>query len=291
MPAAIASGLPPKVEPWVPGVMPLAASAVASTAPIGKPRAEPLGQRHDVGRHAELLIAEQLAEPADAGLHLVEREQQAVLVAELRAAPGRTAAAPMRTPPSPCTGSIRMPAVSGVIARLTASRSPSGTWSKPSIAGPKPSRCFLFLAAASVASVRPWNAAFEGDDAVALGMAVRRLVLAHHLDDAFHRLGAGIGEEHHVGEAHGAQPVGQPLALGNAVEVGDVDDLLGLLGDRLDQMRMRMAERIDRDAGGEIEIALAVGRDQPNALAPLESEVDPRVGRQHRCDVTTAHLR
>ena len=37
LPAAIASGLPPKVEPWVPAVMPLAASAVASTAPIGNP--------------------------------------------------------------------------------------------------------------------------------------------------------------------------------------------------------------------------------------------------------------
>ena len=35
-------------------------------------RAEPLGEPHHVGRHAELLIAEHLAEPADAGLHLVE---------------------------------------------------------------------------------------------------------------------------------------------------------------------------------------------------------------------------
>ncbi len=32
-----------------------------------------------------------------------------------------------RTPPSPWTGSIMMPAVSEVIARLTASTSPSGT--------------------------------------------------------------------------------------------------------------------------------------------------------------------
>ena len=45
-------------------------------------RAETLGQRHDVGRDAELLVAEHLAEPADAGLHLVEGEQQALLVAE-----------------------------------------------------------------------------------------------------------------------------------------------------------------------------------------------------------------
>src|SRR6185437_531418 len=35
--AAIASGLPPKVEPCEPGVMPEAASAVARHAPIGKP--------------------------------------------------------------------------------------------------------------------------------------------------------------------------------------------------------------------------------------------------------------
>ena len=39
---------------------------------------------------------------------------------------------------------------------------------------------------------------------------------------------------------------------------------------------MRVAERVDRDAGGEIEIALAVGGDEPRALAALESEVDTR---------------
>ena len=49
--------------------------------------AEPLGEPHHVGRHAELLIAEHLAEPADAGLHLVEAEQQAALVADLAQRP------------------------------------------------------------------------------------------------------------------------------------------------------------------------------------------------------------
>jgi hypothetical protein len=34
-----------------------------------------------------------------------------------------------------------------------------------------------------------------------------------------------------------------------------------------------MTERIDRDAAGEIEITLTVGRDQPRALAALEAEV------------------
>ena len=63
----------------------------------------------------------------------------------------------------------------------------------------------------------------------------------------------------------------------------------GLLADRRDQMRMRVAERIDRDARGEIEIALAVGRDQPGALAPLEGEVDPRIGRQQMRRPVLAH--
>jgi hypothetical protein len=77
-----------------------------------------------------------------------------------------------------------------------------------------------------------------------------------------------------------AQPLGQPLAFGNAVEVGDVPDLLCLLGERLDELRMRVAERVDRDAAGEIEIAIAVLRDQPGALTPLESEIDTGVSRQ-----------
>ena len=61
--------------------------------------------------------------------------------------------------------------------------------------------------------------------------------------------------------------------------------LLRLLGQGRDQMRMGVAERVDGDAGGKIEIALAVGRDQPYAFAPLKGEVDTaKVG--IRCDVT-----
>ncbi len=109
--------------------------------------------------------------------------------------------------------------------------------------------------------------ALVGDDAVALRPAARRLVLARHLDGAFHGLGAGIGEKHHVRETGGAQAGGQPLALRDAVEVGDVPDLAGLLGDRGDQTRMGMAERVHRHPGGEIEVAIAVGGDEPSALA------------------------
>ena len=48
-------------------------------------------------------------------------------------------------------------------------------------------------------------------------------------------------------------------------------ELAGLLGERGDQMRMAVAERVDRDAAGEIEIALAVGGDQP-APSPVSKD-------------------
>ena len=103
---------------------------------------------------------------------------------------------------------------------------------------------------------------------------------ARHLDRAFHRLGAGIGEEHQVREGRLAQARRQPFGLRDAIEVGDVPERARLLGHGGDEMRMRVPERIHGDARGEIEIALAVGRDQPAALAALESEVDPGIGRQ-----------
>jgi hypothetical protein len=41
-----------------------------------------------------------------------------------------------------------------------------------------------------------------------------------------------------------------------------------------------MAESIDRNARCKIEIPVARGRIEPNALAPLKSEVDTRIRRQ-----------
>ena len=63
--------------------MPFAASAVPRQAPSGKPPPMPLATAMMSGVIAGALIGEQLAGAADAGLHLVEDQQQPVLVAEL----------------------------------------------------------------------------------------------------------------------------------------------------------------------------------------------------------------
>ena len=133
---------------------------------------------------------------------------------------------------------MTMPAVSGVIARLERLEVAERNLVEAFHGRTEAVEMLLVLGRRERRQGPAVERALEADDAVALGMAVGGLVLAHHLDDAFHRLGAGIGEKHLVGEGHRAQPLGQPLAFGDAIEIGDVDDLLGLLGDRLDHMRM-----------------------------------------------------
>jgi hypothetical protein len=61
-----------------------------------------------------------------------------------------------------------------------------------------------------------------------------------------------------------------------------VPQLARLSAQGLDQMRMRVAETIDRDAGAEIEVALALARDQPHALPPLEGDIGARIDGQQR---------
>src|ERR1700720_3931254 len=99
--------------------------------------------------------------------------------------------------------------------------------------------------------------------------------MAHELDHAFHRFRAGIAEENEVGKTLIAKPRGELLAVRALEQVRHVPELGRLLLKGGDKMRMRMSERVHRHAGREIEIALAVGRDQPAAFAALETEIDP----------------
>lgn len=122
----------------------------------------------------------------------------------------------------------------------------------------------------------------KGDEAVALGRSLPRLIAPRHLDRAFNRLGARIGEEHIVSEARLAKPRRKPLLARDAVQVRDVPELLRLLAQRLDQVGVGVAKRGHGDARGEVEKALAFRGEEIGAFPALEGKTAAGIGRQER---------
>ena len=208
----------------MPGTMPLAASSVARNAPTGKAAADALGDRHDVGRDARPLVGEQLAGAAHAALHLVEDEQQAVLVAQLAQALQELVGADAHA-------ALALHRLDHDGGRLGPDRLLDGLQvaERHEIeARRRLAEAFQILLVAGGGDGGERAAvegALEGDDAPALGMAVGEVVAPRQLDGALAGLGAGIAEEHLVGEGRLAQPLGQPLLAGDAVEVGAVPEL------------------------------------------------------------------
>lgn len=93
------------------------------------------------------------------------------------------------------------------------------------------------------------------------------------LEGALVGLGAGIAE---VDPAVPAEALEQPLGerdgrLGDE-QVGDVAEGGDLAADGLDDGRVGVAERVDRDAADEVEVLGAVGVPQPGALAAHEGQ-------------------
>ncbi len=239
-----------------------------------KAAAERLRQRHHVRRHADALVGEEIAGAAHAGLHLVERQQQAVLVTEL-------------------AQRFEEGLWRGAHAALALHRLDQDT------RGVRPDRLLhrFEIAMRHLVEAVHWRAkafeifggagggeraeraavkrALEGDKPITLGMPLGELIAAHDLDHAFHRLGAGIAEEHQVGKALLAEPRGKLVAIRALEQVRHVPEFCRLFLQRLDQVRMAMTQRVHRDARGEVEIALAIGCGQPAALAAFEAEIDP----------------
>ena len=74
------------------------------------------------------------------------------------------------------------------------------------------------------------------------------------------------------------QPGGQ-LGVGLGVEqVGDVAHLHGLVVDGLGPGLVGVAQGADADAGGEVDILLALGVPEGGALAVVDGHLVPRVG-------------
>ena len=127
----------------------------------------------------------------------------------------------------------------------------------------------------------------EAHDLNPFGCALVEPVLARHLDGQLAGLGARIGEEHRVGKGMFDQPIGQFLLLFNGIQIRHMPELARLIGQRLDQIGVRMAQRVHRDACAHIQKPLPVAGDQPAAFAALETQRRAGVGGQYCRDHRT----
>jgi hypothetical protein len=231
-------------------------------------------QRHHIRRNADALICKQVAGAAHAGLHLVEDQQQAIVVAQLtqrfeKGVRRRAYAALALQRFDQDARGVRTDCASDGF-EIAERHLIEAIQRRP-----KTLEIFGGPGRGQRRQRAPVKRAVEGDDAIALRVAFGGVMSARDLDRAFHRLGAGVREKHQVGKARFAQPCREPLAIRTLEQVRHVPQFRRLFLQRCDQMRMGVAQRIHRDARGEIEIAFAVGRYQPRAFAALEAEIDP----------------
>ena len=120
--------------------------------------AEGLGHGDDVGPHAEVLEAEPLAGAAEAGLHLVDDEQQRRARRRGGARPAKYSGVAGLTPPSPCTGSSSTaPTTVGSMAAVQGVEVVPGHVAEALGQGLERLVLLGLAGGGSVARVRPWN--------------------------------------------------------------------------------------------------------------------------------------
>ena len=111
------------------------------------------------------------------------------------------------------------------------------------------------------------EAVHQRDDRGAVLVVVVHAVLTGSLDGALVGLGTGVAKEHLAHAGALAQLFGQLAAGGRVVEVGGVLQLMGLLGNGFGPVQITVAQTVDTDAAGKIQILLAFGPDGTQAVA------------------------
>ena len=229
---------------------------------------EALGQRDDVGLDpVEELVGEPRAGPCDAGLHLVEPEQGAVVVGD-------------------ALGGGEVTRVGDDDARLALDRFEDDRGDGV-VDGGLERRHVVVRHEGDVAGQRLERLAVGGlggecerTHRAAVERALRRddpgaAGAAGQLEGGLVGLRAGVAEEDArvVAPAEeGDQALGERhLRLGGE-EVGDVAEGRELGRHRLHQRGVRVAEGVDGDAGQQVDVLLAVGVPDVGALSPHEGE-------------------
>ena len=135
----------------------------------------------------------------------------------------------------------------------------------------------------------PVKRAPEGDDVLPAGL------VPGELEGGLDGLGPGVGEEHPVAARHRRQ-LGQPLGQHDllvVVEIGarHVQEPGGLLLNRPDHVRMRVAGGRDGNAGRQVEEPVAVRVDHHRADGPVDHQrIVAGIGGTHHPLVAGHHL-
>ena len=245
--------------------------------------ANALGRGHDVRRDPIMFVGEELAGAGIAALDLVEDKHQVVLVGELAQAAQEFLA-------RRADAAFALDRLDQEPGRMLVHRGLRGLEIvELDDVEARQQRCeavaqLLLVGRADRAERAAVEGAAERDQLMLFRAPVMMVVTPRGLDRAFHRLGAGIGEEDGVGEGQLGEPGREGFALRAAIEVGDVDQRLRLLLDRPGEHRMAVAEQIDGDAAGEIEIFLAALSIEIHPLASHRPHRRARIDGHERGD-------
>ena len=186
--------------------------------------------------------------------------------------------------PRPGSARRRKPAVFSSIAASAASRSLNSTTLKPGQQRREAVDHLRLVGRADRRHRPPVEGVREGDQVVLVRIALGVMIAPRGLDRALDRLDARIGEEDRVGEGEVDQPLANASPCGRAVEVGDVHQRRRLLLDRLGQVRVAVAEEVDRDARREVEISLALLAVEIDSLAAHRPNRRTRIDGHERRD-------
>ena len=104
--------------------------------------------------------------------------------------------------------------------------------------------------------------------------------LARELQGRLPGLGAAVTEKGAVGERILHQHLRQLHRRNGVVEIGDVHQFGGLFLNGLEHVVVAITQGIDRQAADEVEVAVAIGVEEVDPVAPFEYELGPTVGLQ-----------
>ncbi len=200
-----------------------------------------LGDGHDVGLDARPFMSEEFAGTANARLHFVEDQQKTLVIADLAQQTHELFREATQT-------ALALHRLEQNCCGLTGDRSTQccfiSEWHLIEAVDLR-AETFEILGLTTCGNRSQCTAvecAFKSDDAEALRIAVYIMIAARGLDRAFKSLGTGIGKEHFIRKCRFNQTSAQLLLSRNLIEIGQVPQLVGLIFERIDQMRMGMAQ-------------------------------------------------